>query len=43
MMAAVQELMPDAKSISQQTALGQPINLMSTITGLVFPSIALKR
>ena len=41
MMAAVQELMPDAKSISQQTALGQPINLMAyTITGLVFPSIA---
>ena len=41
MMAAVQELMPDAKSISQQTALGQPVNLMAyTITGLVFPSIA---
>ena len=41
MMAAVQELMPDAKSISQQTALGQPVNLMAyTITGLIFPSIA---
>ena len=40
-MAAVQELMPDAKSLSQQVALGQPVNLIAyTMAGLVIPSIA---
>jgi len=40
-MASVQELMPDAKSVAQQVALGQPINLIAyTIAGLVIPSIA---
>jgi Na+/melibiose symporter-like transporter len=40
-MASIQELMPDAKSVAQQVAISQPINLIAyTIAGLVIPSIA---
>ena len=40
-MAAIQELMPDAKSLAQQVALGQPVNLIAfTVAGLILPLIA---
>ena len=40
-LAAIQEIMPDAKSVAQQIAIGQPVNLIAyTVAGLVIPSIA---